>query len=263
MDLRLHGKVAVVTGASKGIGLAITAALAEAGAKVIAGSRTPGDGLAQLAARHPVVAAAGDLASADGPALLIERAIAEFGTLDILVNNVGGFAPRLGGFLDITDEDWQRTLELNLLSAVRTSRAALPHLIARGGAIINIVSVNARLPQAAVLDYSAFKAALLNLTKSLAEEFGPQGVRVNAVSPGPVRTPLWEGAGSFGDIFARSMGIDIAGLVANLPAQAGITLGRFAEPAEVADLVLFLASTRAQMVNGAEYVIDGGLLKTI
>jgi len=169
---------------------------------------------------------------------------------------------RVSGFLGITDEDWRETIALNLLSTIRTSRAALPHLVARGGAIVNIVSVNARLPQAPVLDYSASKAAVLNLTKSLAEEFGPQGVRVNAVSPGPVRTPLWEVLGSFGDIFARSMGTDTAGLVATLPAQAGITLGRFAESAEVADLVLFLASERARMINGAEYVIDGGLLKT-
>ncbi|CAA9562437.1 MAG: 3-oxoacyl-[acyl-carrier protein] reductase [uncultured Thermomicrobiales bacterium] len=264
MDLQLHGKVAVVTGASRGIGLAVAAALAEAGAKVVAGSRTSGDDLALLAERYPIVAAAVDLTTPDGPATLVERAVLEFGALDILVNNVGGgAAPRLGGFLDITDEDWRQMLDLNLLSVVRASRAALSHLIARGGAIVNIATVNARLPQTPVLDYSASKAAVLNLTKALAEEFGPQDVRVNAVSPGPVRTPLWEGVGSFGDIFARAMGTDTAGLVATLPAQAGITLGRFAEPAEVADLVLFLASARSGMVTGADYVIDGGLLKTI
>ncbi len=149
------------------------------------------------------------------------------------------------------------------MSVVRASRAALPPLIARGGRIVNIASINARLPQTPVMDYSASKAAVLNLTKALAEEFGPQGVCVNMVSPGPVRTSLWEGVGSFGAVFARSMGTDTDGLIANLPAQAGITLGRFVEPEEVADVVLFLASDRAQMVTGADYVVDGGTLKTI
>ncbi len=226
MDLQLQGKVAVVTGASRGIGLAVVAALAEAGAKVVAGSRTPGDALTRLAERYPIIAMKIDLSTSDGPATLIERAMTEFGALDILVNNVGGgFAPRLSGFLGITDEDWQGMLNFNLMSVVRASRAALPPLIARGGRIVNIASINARLPQTPVMDYSASKAAVLNLTKALAEEFGPQGVCVNAVSPGPVRTSLWEGVGSFGAVFARSMGTDTDGLIANLPAQAGITLG--------------------------------------
>lgn len=263
MDLQLQGKVAVVTGASRGIGLAVATALGEAGAKVVVGSRTPGDTLALLAERYSVVTAAVDLATSDGPGTLVERAVTEFGALDILINNVGGGAPRLGGFLGITDEDWHETLNLNLLSVIRASRAALPHLIARGGSIVNVASVYARLPQTPAMDYSASKAAVINLTKALAEEFGPQGVRVNSVSPGPVRTSLWEGVGSFGDVLARSMGIDTATLVANLPTQAGITLGRFAEPEEVANIVLFLASDRARMVTGADYVIDGGMLKTV
>ncbi len=264
MDLQLQGKVAVITGASRRIGLAVATALAEAGARVVAGSRTPGDALAQLTERYAVITVAVDLSTSDGPATLVERAIQEFGALDILINNVGGSpAPRLNGFLGITDEDWQEVLNLNLLSVVRASRAALPHLIACGGRIVNVASVNARLPQTPVTDYSASKAAVLNLTKALAEEFGPQGVCVNAVSPGPVRTSLWEGVGSFGDVFARSMGTDIAGLVKNLPVRAGITLGRFVEPEEIADVVLYLASDRARMIAGADYIIDGGMLKTI
>jgi NAD(P)-dependent dehydrogenase (short-subunit alcohol dehydrogenase family) len=188
MDLGLAGKVAVVTGASKGIGLAVTRALVAEGASVVAGARSTG-GLAGLDGVHPVAV---DLATADGPIRLVEEAVATFGGVDILVNNVGAVRPRLDGFLAITDAEWEATLNLNFLAAVRTTRAALPHLLDRApSTIVTIGSVNAFLPDPGVIDYCAAKAALGNFCKALSKEYGPRGVRVNTVSPGPVETDLW------------------------------------------------------------------------
>ncbi len=259
MDMQLQDKVAIVTGASKGIGLAVAAALAAEGAKVVAGSRAATDALAELG----VVAEQVDLSTPDGPAQLVARAVDTFGGVDVLVNNVGGLTARLGGFLALTDEDWHDALNQNLMTAVRASRAALPSLIERQGSIINISSINARLPQPPVIDYAASKAALTNLGKALAEEFGPQGVRVNTISPGPVRTLLWEGQGGFGHAMAGAMaGGDQAGFLEGFPAMAGMTVGRFTEAAEVASLALLLASGQAASVTGSDWVIDGGMLKS-
>jgi NAD(P)-dependent dehydrogenase (short-subunit alcohol dehydrogenase family) len=179
----------VVTGASKGIGLAVARAFAEEGAKVVAGSRSASEGLKGLAGRYPLVHVAVDLGTPEGPKKLVGRAMETFGGVDVLVDNFGVFEPRLEGFAAITDEDWRRTFEINFMSAVRISRAVLPSMVERGsGAIVNVSSINARLPLSFVADYSAAKAALTNLSKLLAEEFGSRGVRVNSVSPGPVRT---------------------------------------------------------------------------
>ncbi len=261
MDFGFEGKVVVVTGASKGIGLAVTRAFAEEGAKVVAGSRRPGGALEELAGSYPVVPVSVDLSTAEGPRKLVARAVEEFGGVDVLVNNVGGVEPRMGGFLAIEDEDWLGTLEFNLMSAVRASRAALPHLLEGGGAIVNVSSLNARLAQPPVVDYAASKAAMSNLSKALSEEFGSQGVRVNAVSPGPVRTPLWEDEGSAGDQMALAMGVEIGDFLDGVPEQFGITLGRMISPEEVASVVLFLASEKSGGVTGSDYAIDGGMAK--
>ena len=263
MELGLGGKVVVVTGASKGIGLAVARAFAEEGAKVVAGSRTASEGLKGLAGRYPLVHVAVDLGTPEGPEKLVGRAVQEFGGVDVLVNNVGVFEPRTAGFAAITDEDWRRTFEINFMSAVRISRAVLPSMVARGsGAIVNISSINARLPLSFVADYSAAKAALTNLSKLLAEEFGSRGVRVNTVSPGPVRTPTWEAEGGYGDELAKAVGGgDLSEFLEVFPREAGITLGRMGTPEEVAAVVLFLASDRANWITGSDYVIDGGALK--
>lgn len=260
MKLSLQDKVAVVTGASRGIGLAVTAALAEEGVSVVAGARTTSSALQDL---DGVLVEIVDLESEHGAQRLVERAVAEFGGVDILVNNVGGVSPRLGGFLSVTDAQWQDTLNLNLMTSVRAARAALPSLVARRGSVITISSINARLPQTPVTDYAAAKAALTNLSKALAEEFGPQGVRVNTISPGPVRTDLWQGEGGFGHSLAVAFaGGDHAGFLEGLPALAGMTVGRLTEPDEVAALVVLLASERAGSVTGSDWVIDGGMLKS-
>jgi NAD(P)-dependent dehydrogenase (short-subunit alcohol dehydrogenase family) len=266
MDLDLNGRVAVVTGASKGIGLAITRTLLEEGARVVAASRTftpELDALAGDLLHVPV-----DLMDPDAPAEVIARAAEAFGGLDVLVNNAGGPPPgdRLPheGFLTRDDAHWRGILEFNLLSAVRACRAALPLLLERGGTIVNVTSVSGRAPAPMNVDYGAAKAALLSLTKGLSEEFGGQGVRVNCVSPGPVRTPWWTDAGGAGDIVAGWAGSDSDTVVATLaPAQMQLTTGRFAEAQEIADAVAFLASPRSASTTGAELVVDSGMLKSL
>ncbi|KRF27365.1 oxidoreductase [Phycicoccus sp. Soil802] len=264
MDLNLADKVAVVTGASKGIGLAVTRALVAEGVRVVAGSRTISNELVALADTGQVMAVAVDLSTADGVAELVAR-VEHFGGLDIVVNNVGAVVPRTGGFLSVTDEDWHSTLNLDLMATVRTTRAAIPHLLERGsGNVVTIASVNAFLPDPGVIDYSAAKAAVWNLSKSLSKEFGPQGLRFNTISPGPVSTPLWLGETGVAATVAKSSGISFdEARTRIIAAGGGFSTGRFTEPEEVADLVLLLASNRAGNVTGADFLIDGGLTKDL
>lgn len=259
MDLNLTGKTAVVTGASRGIGLAVVEALAAEGVRVVAGARTA---TPELEAAAELIVPV-DLAVAGGPERLVETARAELGAIDLLVNNVGGNPAPVDGFLSVDDAHWDHVIELNLMSAVRATRAALPSLLERQGAIVNIASANARMAQPVVVAYAAAKAALLNLGKALAEEFGPQGVRVNTISPGPVLTGMWTEEDSPGAAIARAVGLDRTQLAEQFPGMAGMTSGRFADAREVAALVLLLASDAAPSVRGADLVIDGGALKTI
>ncbi|MEY9931361.1 NAD(P)-dependent dehydrogenase (short-subunit alcohol dehydrogenase family) [Catenulispora sp. GP43] len=262
MDLHLTGKTAVVTGASRGIGLAVTRALVSEGARVVAGAREITPELKGLVAGGGVLAVELDLTAPDGPAELVAAAVLAFGGLDILVNNVGAVRPRVEGFLAVTDEDWDATLAVNFLAAVRTTRAALPHLVERGaGAVVTVSSVNAFLPDPLVIDYSAAKAALSNFCKALSKQVGPRGVRVNTVSPGPVATGLWLADEGVAATVAKATG-STAGAVAEQAAGDAVT-GRFTRPEEVADVVLFLAGDRAANITGSDVVIDGGLISTL
>jgi len=261
MDLQLGNKVAVVTGASKGIGLAVTRALVEEGARVVAGARTT-DGLRDL---QGVTAVAGDLTSPEGPARLVQRALDDHGRVDVLVNNVGGVRIRLDGFLGTSDEEFAWAMNINFFAALRATRAVLPAMVKQSaGAIVNVASVNAFFqPDAGTIDYGAAKAALVNLTKSLAMEFGPRGIHVNCVSPGPVSTDLWLGKDGVAETVAKASGVDTETARKNVVASiGGFATGRFTTPAEVATLVVILASERTANVTGANYVIDGGLIKT-
>jgi NAD(P)-dependent dehydrogenase (short-subunit alcohol dehydrogenase family) len=261
MDLKLKDKIAVVTGASKGIGLAVTRALVEEGARVVAGARTT----ESLSGLDRVTAVALDLGSPEGPARLIERAMTEHGRIDVLVNNVGAVRLRLHGFLGTSDDEFEWAMKMNFFSALRATRAALVPMVKQGaGAIVNIASVNAFFqPDAGTIDYGAAKAALVNLTKSLSQEFGPRGIHINAVSPGPVSTDLWLGKGGVADTVARASGVDPETARKNVIASiGGFATGRFTTPEEVATLVVLLASERTANVTGANYVIDGGLIKT-
>jgi NAD(P)-dependent dehydrogenase (short-subunit alcohol dehydrogenase family) len=262
MDLHLGGKLALVTGGSKGIGLAVVRALAEEGAQVVAGARQPSDELSQLAKHYPVHFVPVDLGTADGPAHLVAEAVSNLGSLDILVNNVGAAHTRVNGFLSVTDQDWTESLTITFLAAVRTTRAALSHLLDRkGSTIVTICSVNSFLPDPAVIDYSAAKAALANFCKSLSKEVGPKGIRVNTVSPGPVATDLWLGKDGVAATIAKAGGEEAEAVAEQ--AAAGMLTGRFTRPEEVADLVLLLASDRAGNVTGTDVVIDGGLITTL
>ncbi len=258
MELGLDGRVAVVTGASKGIGLAITRALVAEGVRVVAGARTSNDQLVELEKEGSVQTVLVDLATPGGPADLVDAAL-EQGAVDILVNNVGQVSPRLDGFLAVTDEQWLRSLELNLMAAVRTTRAALPAMLAAGrGVIVTTSSVNAVLPDPGVMDYSAAKAALSSFCKALSKEVGHSGVRVNTVSPGPVATDLWLGESGVAAEVGRASGRDPK-VVAQEAAGQSVT-GRFTRPEEVAALVVMLASDRVSgNITGSDFIIDGGL----
>jgi len=258
MDLELKGLTAVVTGASRGIGLAVVRALATEGVQVVAGARTSSPELAELVETGQVRAVHVDLAEPESPRRLIEAAGPR---IDILVNNVGAAPARTGGFLSVTDEQWLGSLTLNLLAAVRTTRSALPVMMAAGrGSIVNISSVNAALPDPAVIDYCAAKAALANFAKALSKEVGPHGIRVNTVSPGPVETALWLGADGVAATVSRATGTAAGDVVAGA-AKESVT-GRFSRPEEVADAVLFLAGGRAGNVTGADVTVDGGYVPT-
>jgi NAD(P)-dependent dehydrogenase (short-subunit alcohol dehydrogenase family) len=258
MDLNLTGKTAVVTGASRGIGLAVVRTLIGEGVRVVGAARTITPELKESGAVPVRV----DLATPDGGHHLAERARAELGGIDVLVNNVGGGdAFALTGFLGTDDETWHRTLDVNFFSAVRVTRAALPSLLERGGSVVNVSSIGARMPAAGPVDYNVAKAALTALGRALAEEFGPRGVRVNTVSPGPVRTAIWEAPDSFGAQLAAANGADHAEFLDRAADFMGMTTGRLTEPEEVAAVVAFLASDHARSVVGADYRVDGGLVK--
>lgn len=256
MDLRLDGKVAVITGGSKGIGLATARALVREGCAVVVGSRKPIDDI-------DVQSVAVDLSTPDGPSELVDAAVSRHGGIDILVNNVGASEPAESA-IAFTDAQWRRIFDITFFSTVWSVRAAAPVLAGRQGAsIITISSLNSRLPSAMIAPYSAAKAALTNYSKGLADDLAPQGIRVNTISPGPVRTPMWTAPGAFAELFAEQAGTTVEDVMDRvLPESMQITTGRVSEADEVADLVAFLASERAANITGVDYVIDGGMLKS-
>ncbi len=258
MDLQLTDRVAVVTGANKGIGLAITQALAAEGAHVVAGSLTTEN----LDSLDRVTAVEVNLLAEDGPALLVQKAIDEHGQLDVLVNNVGAVRIRTDGFLATSDDEFEWALKMNFFTGLRATRAALRAMLEQGsGSIVNIASVNSFFqPDAATVDYGVAKAAVVNLSKSLSQEFGPKGIRVNCVSPGQVSTDLWLGEQGVAATIANVAGVDADTI--RKTAAAAIATGRFTTPQEVATLVTMLASDRTANITGVNYIIDGGLIKT-
>ncbi|WP_262703264.1 MULTISPECIES: SDR family oxidoreductase [Streptomyces] len=265
MDLQLKDRSAVVTGASKGIGLATARLLTDEGVRVLGVARVPTPEMKEVVS----LAVSADLTTPSGVTAVASAAEswAPEG-LDLLVNNAGGLAPgdgdpsHLGGFATIDDAAWDRTLELNLLSAVRVTRSLVPSLLRRGGVIVNVSSIGARIAHPPI-DYGVAKAALTNLTKALSEEYAPCGMRAVTVSPGPTRTRNWTDSDSLAGALSRSRGIGQDELLAGLPKDAGISIGRIIEPEEVASAIAFLASPQAGAITGSDVLVDGGVIKTV
>ncbi|MFJ8692036.1 SDR family NAD(P)-dependent oxidoreductase [Streptomyces roseolilacinus] len=267
MDLQLSDRVAVVTGASKGIGLAVTRSLLQEGAKVVAASRKMSPELERLQGPSLLHVSA-DLSLPEAPGQVIARAVEHFGGLDILVNNAGGPPPGVSmprtGFFDSSDEQWRSVFEFNLFSAVRAIRSAIPRMLERGGgSIINVSTGLARQPSPINIEYGTAKAGLSNLTKALSEEFGSQGIRVNTVSPGAVLTAWWTEEGGVVDVIAGIADADRESVVQSIaPQMMGQVTGRLIDPQEVADAILVLASPRSASTTGSDYAVDAGFLKS-
>jgi NAD(P)-dependent dehydrogenase (short-subunit alcohol dehydrogenase family) len=247
MDLGLQDKVCVVTGSTAGIGLQVALQLKTEGARVVTSGRR-GGGIGDL---H----VAGDLTKPREPERLIETALERFGRLDCLVNNLGGTDIRR--FDELTDEDWEAAWQLNVMSAVRALRVALPAMRAQGaGAIVNVSSTAAKRPSASMPDYSVTKAAMLSLSRLVADLYAKDGIRCNAVTPGPTATEAWLGEGGLAD----QQG-DHDEVLAKV--GAGRPIGRLAQPEEIAAVVVFLCSERASYVTGAAWSADGGTVPII
>jgi NAD(P)-dependent dehydrogenase (short-subunit alcohol dehydrogenase family) len=257
-NLELGGYRALVTGGTQGIGEAVVTRLREAGATVLTTARSTPSTLT-----HPNLFVAADIATPEGCATLAEAVHARLGTADIIVHVVGGSSAPAGGFTVLDDAQWQHALDQNLLPAVRLDRALLPAMLARGsGVIIHIASIQSRLPlPESTIAYAAAKAALSNYSKGLSKEVSPKGVRVVRVSPGWVET---EAAVRLVERLAETTGGDHEQARQSLmDSLGGIPIGRPTKPREVADLVTFLASSRAAAITGTEFVIDGGTVPTV
>jgi len=255
MDMHLVGKQVVVTGASKGIGLAIVEALIEEGAAVVAAARH----VDALPAEVQGVAV--DLSTPEGASELVAAAAEIFdGGLDVLVNNVG--VAQIRTLEQVDDAQWQAAWDTNVMSYVRCIRAALPHLRESGHpAIVNVSSTSGKRPSASMPEYSVTKAALLSLSRLVADVHAGDGIRCNAVTPGPTRSPAWLAPGGLADQSAAVSGKDRDQVLESV--AAGRPLKRMAEPEEIAAVIAFLCSPRSSYVTGAAWSADGGTVPVI
>ena len=248
MDLGLEGKRCLVTGSTGGIGLEVTRQLLAEGARVVTCGRRPAPGVGE--ADHVIA----DLASVGEPERAVASTVEALGGLDVLVNNVG--LARIARFEDVPDDEWDAYWQLNVMSYVRATRAALPHLLERGGAIVNVSSTAGKRPSTGMPHYSVTKAAVLSLSRLIADLYAAQGVRSNAVTPGPTETDAWLGQGGL----AEQQG-DREEVLARV--RSGRPLGRMARAEEIASVVVFLCSERASYVTGAAWSADGGTVPII
>jgi len=251
------GKRVLVSGGTKGLGRATVERFLAGGARVVTSARTikdPIEGVDYVQA---------DLTTAEGSETLAKTALDRVGGIDILAHVIGGSASPAGGFAALTDDHWLAELNLNLLATVRLDRLLIPQMLERGkGTVVHITSIQSVLPlPESTTGYAAAKAALRTYSKSISKEIGPKGVRVNSVSPGWIMT---EATADFLEILRSANGGTIEDARQSvLDALGGISIGRGAEPEEVADLIAYLASDRAAAIHGAEFVIDGGTIRTV
>ena len=249
MDLGLSGKACVVTGSTGGIGLETARLLVAEGARVVTSGRSGPPGIGEM------LHVQGDLAEPGAPGHVVDAAVHALGGLDVLVNNVG-FAVQ-ARFEDVPDDEWESMWQLNVMSYVRAIRAALLHLRAARGAIVNVSSTAGKRPSGGMPHYSVTKAAVLSLSRLVADLYAADGIRCNAVTPGPTATEAWLGEGGLAD----QQGGDREAVLAKV--GAGRPLGRLAEPEEIASVIAFLASERASYVTGAAWSADGGTVPII
>ena len=251
------GKRVLISGGTKGLGRATVERFLAGGARVMTAARTikdPIEGVDYVEA---------DLTTAEGSQALSRAALERLGGIDILAHVVGGSASPAGGFAALTDDHWLAELNLNLLATVRLDRLLIPQMLERGmGTVVHVTSIQSVLPlPESTTGYAAAKAALRTYSKSVSKEVGPNGVRVNSVSPGWIMT---EATGDFLDMLRSANGGTVEDARQSvLDALGGIPIGRGAEPEEVADLIAYLASDRAAAIHGAEFVIDGGTIRTV
>jgi 3-oxoacyl-[acyl-carrier protein] reductase len=252
LDLGLRDRVCVVTGSTGGIGLATARMLAEEGAQVVTSGRSDAPGVGE--ALHVV----GDLSDPEAPAELIRRA-AELGPVTCLVNNVG--IAYQTDFDALTDAQWDEMWQLNVMSYIRTIRAALPELRGRSGSIVNVSSTAGKRPSTSMPNYTVTKAAVLSLSRLVADLYAKDGIRCNAVAPGPTATDAWLAPGGLADQQAERTGKsrdEVLEAVAR-----GRPLGRLAEADEIAAVIVFLCSDRASYVTGSAWSADGGTVPII
>ena len=251
------GKRVLVSGGTKGLGRATVERFLAGGARVVTAARSITDSI------EGVEYVQADLTTAEGGEAFSKASLERLGGIDILAHVIGGSASPAGGFAALTDDHWLAELNLNLLATVRLDRLLIPQMLERhGGVVVHVTSIQSVLPlPESTTGYAAAKAALRTYSKSISKELGPKGVRVNSVSPGWIMT---EGADDFLETLRAASGGTIEDARQSvLDALGGISIGRGAAPEEVADLIAYLASDRAAAIHGAEFVIDGGTIRTV
>ncbi|QLK20908.1 MULTISPECIES: SDR family NAD(P)-dependent oxidoreductase [Klebsiella/Raoultella group] len=262
MDMNLSKKTVLITGAASGIGASVVEKMLNFGCDVVGAdiNPVPFEAIKKNKNFLPLEA---DLAEPNAAQYIVDETIRHFGKIDILINNAAVIKVRTG-FLSVRDEDWLQTFSLNFLGYVRTARAVLPHMLARkSGVIIHTASEASVMPNPLLPDYSVFKSAVVSLSKALSREFTSLGVRSNVVSPGFIRTAVYDAPGGILDSLAKKYETDRESALEQYLHQIGMPAGRLGTPDEVADLIVYLASEKAAFMSGSNILMEGGIVPTV